>query len=461
MKTLLLFLSFVAFTVVLSWAQRVNVVSYEHALRWATENRFPNYFNDAAVKDSVFSNLSTTLKTYLKTDQVTVPSQIKYRLIEMFGKAKNAKPDFNSASPDYQVSVLSFITRATSGFAMEWSLDVKIYRGNKTVFDKSIHHEIEYFSSSGVFTAIPWFSKEEFVHFLSDMTGELFGTIPALGEKVIVGSPAIFEAGIYQWIPEAKRVVLKTNGSWKTGAKFSLAIQQDSDTLSSLLYREGFEIGWPKLSMASATAHFFSELTGLNIGYTAREKVTKYGRVQSSRGPVLRLRMEWIEATEEYTKSTDSYTQKVSPVVAELYNDDVLQGHYTYYRTAVSNISGNGLNQYVDPLATHIGTHFVYGMMLGQPIRVKYEEDKVTISLGNDQKIRAAVVMLNMNPDSRGFSDQKLSKDKKSVTSSSIGSVSADQATEWYYFYYDPSLSEEDLNFYLQSLVCLFAGMGT
>ncbi|MCA6380547.1 MAG: hypothetical protein IM606_16250, partial [Cytophagales bacterium] len=317
-------------------------------------------------------------------------------------------------------------------------------------------------SSSGIFTPVPWFSKEEFVQFISDITGEMFGTIPALPEKVIVGSSTILEYDIYQWIPNAKRVILKLKGTWKEGSRFSLAVQQDGDTLSSLVYRQGLEVGWEKPSLSAALFQFFSSVTGLNIGFTTRSKVIKFGRVQVSKGPLLRLRMEWAETTEKFTNSQDSYTQKESPVVAELFTEGVSQSQYTYYRTAAANISIMSLRLYHDFLASpQLYTHFVYGMMHGKVARIRYEEDKATIALGSDETIRAAVIMLNVNPDSRDYSVHKVSKNKKSVGASNIRSISLDKTPEWYYFYYDPNLSTQDLNLYLQSLACLFAGMGT
>lgn len=163
--------------------QTVHLSSVQHELRWLDEGTFPPLVNDALVRDSILQMTAQTLAVKFGATDFTKPSQIDYRLINMFGKPKFKSPEGSGNDNDYQASVLSFITRATTGYDVLWTMKAEVRQKGKTVFSKEITHQLLNFESSGA-----WFDEESFTTSFKKLLDELLELTPPLAYKYVLGN---------------------------------------------------------------------------------------------------------------------------------------------------------------------------------------------------------------------------------------------------------------------------------
>jgi hypothetical protein len=164
-------------------AQTLHLTSVQHELRWLDEGSFPPLVNDEAVRDSVLQMAARTLAAKYGSPNYTTPEKIDYRLITMFGKPKFKTPEGKGNEGDYQASVLSFITRATTGFEVLWSLKVEVKQKGKTVFSKDVSHQLLIYDASG-----SWFDEESFVSSFKKLLEEALELSPPLAYKFVLGN---------------------------------------------------------------------------------------------------------------------------------------------------------------------------------------------------------------------------------------------------------------------------------
>src|SRR4051812_22882962 len=105
-------------------AQNIQLSSFQQTERWISQTNFPRYTSDKNISDSILAYTGEALKKRLNAPNVVVPSQIDYDYINMFGKPKMKDP--SGGANDFKVSILSFITRATVGYAIEWHMQAEI-----------------------------------------------------------------------------------------------------------------------------------------------------------------------------------------------------------------------------------------------------------------------------------------------------------------------------------------------
>lgn len=171
------------FCSLVSSAQTLHLTSVQHELRWLEEGAFPPLVNDETVRDSILQAAARTLAAKYGAANYTTPVQIDYRLITMFGKPKFKTPEGKGNEGDYQAAVLSFITRATTGFDVLWSMKVEVKQKGKTVFSKEVTHQLLNYEAPGT-----WFDEESFVTSFKKLLEEALELSPPLAYKFVLGN---------------------------------------------------------------------------------------------------------------------------------------------------------------------------------------------------------------------------------------------------------------------------------
>lgn len=164
-------------------AQTLHLTSVQHELRWLFEGAFPPLVNNQTVRDSVLQTAARTLAAKYGAANYTIPDKIDYRLIAMFGKPKFKTPEEKGSEGDYQAAVLSFITRATTGLDVLWSMKVEVKQKGKTVFSKEVTHQLLSYEATS-----PWFDEESFVSNFSKLLEEALELTPPLAYKMVLGN---------------------------------------------------------------------------------------------------------------------------------------------------------------------------------------------------------------------------------------------------------------------------------
>jgi len=436
-------------------AQTVEVTSFQHAVRWLSESNFPNYIQEKDALDSVMSVVQQCLQQQYHAEVIHLPAAIDYRYINGFGKASLKMPK-QDGSEDFKIGIFSFLTRATVGYAVLWKMEVVVQQNGHTIFENKTEHELEYFSPTGYMSSNPWMKKENFTQLFSDLLRELLKTGDTLAKKIIIGSAEEKEAEVKKLLLNPEQFVLKTSGSFLQGQNFITSLQHESDKPDTVIYRDGWEQSNTKIGFSEVTARFLHQVTGLNVAYDLKSKEIRFGRLEYPDGRKLKLRMEWMEATEKTTDGQVWNVSQLSPMIVEVYSDKELLAFYTYALkppdSAVSfskSLSGAAVHQ-------------LEGFSNGTPVSVVYDTGNDLLFLTYDHQLKLIMVLQNINPDSRSFSGTTLSKNKTTIVGSSkgIGKPKLKGTAEWYHLFYDASLSREQAAKMLEPLLMLFFGIG-
>ncbi len=452
------------------YGQNARVVLVKHELRWTDETRFPNYFLDPEVRDSIFSDTRMELMKFLNVNEVAFPEDIEYRIIDGFGKQKVEMPA-TKTSPDPQIAILSFITRGTSNFAMYWNMNILIKESGKNTVTKSASHELEYYDASGYFSPRCWLSAEDFRSVFSQLVREALGSLPASDEKILVGSPEEKEEFVRSLFPDSQRTLLKMRGNWRDASNFSALLESGTDTLVRLNYRQGWESEYTVPTGSAFFAGLFTAVTGLDFTYEQKVVRETKGSIVFSDKRKIRVRIKWLEIHECTVQEGVSSAQVTAPLVAELVEGDRLAGKFVCtYRSQV-HASGQTKEKF-SPLTglrstNTFGTEQVYridGYLDETPVFAEFNEYYGIAAVNVDTALLAMMVVQNCNPDSRSYASSRLSENKKVVTGAgtSIGKPSLDNAekTEWYPVYLSKDVSEEKGEMCMKILSCLFFGIG-
>jgi hypothetical protein len=166
-----------------STAQQVNLTSLHHEVRWLDEASFPPFAKDSVISRNMLAYTSSALSRKLNVNPGTIPRQVEYKLINMFGKPRFVSAA-NSANPnDYQASILSFITRATTGYEVFWEMKAEIRQNGKTIFSRETRHELLNYEAS-----LNWFDEASFIQHFSVLIDELLELRAPLTQKYVLGS---------------------------------------------------------------------------------------------------------------------------------------------------------------------------------------------------------------------------------------------------------------------------------
>ena len=453
------------------YGQNVTVVLVKHELRWTDETRFPNYFLDPEVLDSIFSDTRTELMKYLKVSEVVFPGDIEYKIINGFGKQKVEMPATNSG-PDPQVAIFSFITRGTSNYAMFWHLNILVKESGKGVVTKSASHELEYYDASGYLSPRCWLSAGEFRSIFGRLVREAMGMLPTSDEKILLGSPEEKEELVRSLFPDSQRALLKIHGAWRNAGNFAALIESGTDTLVRLNYRQGWESEYVKNVGTAFFAGLFTEMTGLDFTYEQKVVRESRGSILFSDGRKIRIRLKWLEIQECTVGEGVNSSRVTAPLVVEISEGERLTGKFVFTHRSQVHASDRTTEKF--SLMTGLqstntfGTEQTYridGYMGETPVFAEFNEYHGIAAVSVDTVLQAMMVVQNCNPDSRAFGNSKLSKNKQITYSgsSSIGKPSLDNAekTEWYPVYLPGNVSEETGEMCLQILSCLFFGIGS
>lgn len=435
-------------------SQVVNLKWMQHAFRWLNTSNFPGYTTQKTVQDSILYYTGIELKKHFKKDSVQLPSKIDYREIIMFGSPKISEPEPSTNQEDIDVSILSFLTRATTGFAVKFKMQIIAKQHGEELYSRSVEHELEYYSQEGYLTGVKWFSEDEFVQLYTSLISELLENRAAFPSKITIGSLANKEKElkklalendsiVEKMMPQSEKKVLKTNGNFLAANSFILSLQNDhADTISSVTYKDGWEASWPKIDMSHATADFFKGLTGIDWGYQSKSKEKRYGRLNFANGREVRLRIEWLALTNKYTDGSIGSSKVISPMVLEAFEEKDMIAYFTYY----------GRTEFRDSLQGKIGD---------LSITAAYNANNKLIEVTENGKLKVIVALQDLNPISNSKYATKLSKNKIFVTSTS-NSLSAVRfkEPEMYSFYHVAGLTEQEITRYLDAVLCLFFGMG-
>jgi len=437
------------------YAQTVEVASFQHAVRWVSESNFPNYLQEKDAQDSVLSTVEQCLKQQYHAETIHLPAVIDYRYISSFGKANLKKPR-QDGSPDFKVGVLSFLTRATVGYAVLWKMEVVVQQKDQTVFENKTEHELEYFSPTGYMSSTAWMKKEDFTQLFSDLLRELLQTGDTLAKKITIGSAEEKEAEVKKLLGNSEPYLLKINGSFLQGQNFIASIQQENEKPDTVMYRDGWEQSNTKIGFSEVTARLLHEVTGLNIEYDLKSKEIRFGRLEYAGGRKLKLRMEWMEATKKTTDGQVWSVSQTSPMIVEMYSDKELVAFYTYaLKPADTTVSFR-------KSLSGLTIHQLEGFHNGIPVSVVYDPGNELVFLNYDHQLKLVMVLQNINPASRSFNGYTLSKNKTTMggISKGFGKPKLKGTAEWYHLFYDASSTRDQAAKLLEPLLMLFFGIG-
>ncbi len=188
-------------------AQTIHVTSFQHTIRWLDEVRFPPYVTNDTVKAGILNATASALGKHFKITDITKPTKLEYRNIMMFGKPNIKDPEPSDNATDLQVSVLSFITRATTGYDVFWSMKVVVQQNDKEVYRHEIKHQLDKYHSN-----LSWFTPDEFIQLFSILLDELFENKEPLAGKIQLGTPpvnkdSILRAQSENWVVQQNKAL--------------------------------------------------------------------------------------------------------------------------------------------------------------------------------------------------------------------------------------------------------------
>jgi hypothetical protein len=478
-----IFITSALFLTLLSLAQQAKVVAFKHELRWTEESRFPYYFVMPEFRDSVFNDTRMELMKYLSVRDVTFPDKVEYKIINGFGKQKTEMPSGGSAN-DPAIGIFSFITRATSGYAMFWKFTVVIKKNNKTILEKEVSHELEYANVSGYVDSQLWITPEEFRQIFHRLVNEALGFEPASGEKILLGLDKAMQDNVQALLmldaaeKEAdsllagpSRCLLKMNGAWKSAGNFAAMLESGKDTILDFYFKQGGTQEWPKPSFSSVLSNLFAEATGIGIEYEQKVANQINGKLLFADGQRFGIKLKWIEIATRTTAGDEISSRITAPLTAELYNDKEQVGYFLYSRreeVQATNETKETFNVFTgrqneNTMGVEL-VHRIEGSLFGRPVSVEYNESQGLIKIMSGDGILGIMVVRNCNPESNSVGNVALSKNKRFMVSSghNIGkpSLENEKHVEWYPVYFPANATDDSMKISIETLICLFFGMG-
>lgn len=465
------FISIMAlFLCILSFAQNAQVVAMKHELRWTDETRFPNYFLYQDIRDSIFKDTKLELMKYLKVSDIKFPESVSYNIINGFGNQKIQLPKTTSGN-NFEIGIFSFITRATVGELMFWKLNIVIRQNNKIILEKEVSHELEYFNVSGYVTSQQWLSPEEFHSIFKRLVKEGLGVLPANNKEIVLGSLETQEKKASDLLLLPTRQLLKINGAWKSASNFSAILESADNSILSFNFKDEMIWEFPKPTLTDFLAQLFTEATGIGILYDNKITNQKKGILSFSDGQKFGINLKWIEMETKSTTSDEVTSQRISnPLIAELYNEKEQIGYFLYTQleevrtTDKTQSKFNPFNGYQTQNTLGIEQiHRIEGSLYHKPLFAIYNENSGIIEIQSGDERLGVMVVQNCNPENRSIGNVSLSKNKRFISSGgNIGKPSMEntKSVEWYPIYFPEKSSNEAKIISIETLICLFFGIG-
>jgi hypothetical protein len=461
----------VTFHPVLTIAQDARVITFTHTIRWLNESNFPNYFLLPEVRDTITANIQRILIQQYKVANVSFPKKVEYHIITGFGKPKNSS-SVSKYSAGYDVEIFSFLTRATTGYAVFWSVDIIIRKDGNVILEKEVKHEIENASSSAYMTAVRWMSPRVFQQILDRLIREALGIGGDYTAKIIVGGIEEKETEMRSWFTGSTRYLLKKNGVWLNAGNFAAQMTTEKDTVIQFEYKNKLDLRLGKISLKPILADLFTEMTGIGTTYTIIEKERKRGVLEFSGGKKLLIEMDWIEEVTVSTVSGETESRISVPLIGQLYNDTILAGNFIYEKISKTLVSSETKEKFSLASGTYqensFGTaviHRIKGNLNNKPFIAEYNQLFGLVEIKSDNQTLAAMIVQNCNPENlQSFDKNKLSKNKRTISESgsNFGTPSLEnrKKLEWYPFYVKGNATTDELQTSLGIMVCLFFGIG-
>jgi len=452
-------------------AQDAQVVVFKHELRWTDETKFPNYFLSPEVRDSVFKDTKLELMNYLKVPDVKLPENVAYNIVNGFGKQKVELPKAVSGN-DPVIGIFSFITRATTGYAILWNLNIVIKQNNKIILEKEVSHELEYFNVSGYVTSQQWMSANEFQEIFIRLVKEALGVLPSSDEKIIVGSMEAEEEEARALLYQPVRHLLKINGGWKSAGNFSALLESATDTMLNFHFKDGWTTEFAKPTMSSILSTLFTDVTGVDLLYDQPVINQKKGTLFFSDGQKFGIKLKWIEIETRSVKSEEEVATRISePLTAELYDDKEQAGYFLYTRQEIVHATDKTKEKFnvftgyqkENTLGIEL-IRRIEGALYTRPISAEYNENQGIIEVRSGDELLGVMVVQNCNPENRSIGNVSVSKNKRFISSSGQGigkpSMENDKSVEWFPVYFSGTSSDDSRKICIETLICLFFGIG-
>jgi hypothetical protein len=455
----------------LLFAQKAQVITFKHTVRWLNESNFPNYFIEKNTHDSIYSDVRKHLKKVLNFTEIDLPDKVEYKIISGFGKPKNETNPGVVPVGDV-VDIFSVLTRATTGMAVFWSVHVTIRNNGKTIHDKEAKCEIENSNVAGYMSKnVRWFSPIEFRKIFGGLLCEALGTCQPIGEKVIVGSVEEKEKEVRSWFPNSTMYILKTNGAMQSSGNFSAILVNGNDTILRMAYKNKLDMVSEPLSAKPLFANLFTGLTGIGVEYTLKQKDRKSGVLEFSNKQQIKILLEWIEEVTYSTTSDETTSQITVPLIGQLIKDNQPRGEFVYQR--ISEVISTPETKEKFSLFTGNTVENTYGTAIQHRVKgtfndvefvVAYDELFSFSNIKVNNETLATMIFQNCNPqNSQSFNEGKLSKNKKWVTTTftNVGKpkLNNEEKLEWYPVFIKNDVSVDEMTEACQLLICLFFAM--
>ncbi len=452
------------------YGQEAELVVFRHDLRWVDETKFPNYFLDNNIRDSIFDITNREITKYLNLKEIKFLKNIDYKIINGFGNQKIKMPK-SIPGNDYEVGIFSFITRATVGYSVFWKFNLVIKKKDKVVLKKEIIHELEYYNVSGYLTAKRWLSSQEFQDIYLRLLQESLGVLPPTNEIIIVGFSDRQEENAKINISIPERNLLKIDGDWLNANNFVARLESPIDTVMGFRFKEKLNWEFPKPKLSNIIAQLFTEVTNIEVVYDELVEYNKKCSLVFSDGEELGVFLKWIELETRSSMSDEIESINVSdPLVAELYSQKEQIGYFLYTREEIVHATDKTEDNFniFNGFQTKntLGIEQIYkieGMIYDTPIYAEYNESKGIIEVKSGEEFLGSMFVENVNPDNRSISNNTLSKNKINISSSGDfrnPSLKNTNSVEWYPVYLPKGLSNELGKMCIETMIFLFFGMG-
>jgi hypothetical protein len=439
-----------------------KIVSMEHSIRWMNESNFPHYLKLPEVENEILHNLTEKTKQRFNLSSLEVPAHFDYRVIDMFGKSKIKWP--KTSSVPAEIAIMSSLSRDVTNYRIVWSMDVVVRNGSKITYSNSIQHELEPVSYSCYLTKQRWLDSNEFTHLFIKLTDEALGIADPLPPVIAVGSMAIIKNTINTLLPYEKTYTLAVAGAMLNEQNSTYQLRKESDVVSTFYYKEGSDVTQQRSGgVLSAVIKEILAGNGLNVEYNSKIKETRYGTIESSDGERDRVKLTWLTLKSE-GGMLDIQDPGLRPIAGEVFDKkykDSVRSTFVYYK--VLNTNQEELTRHNFTLTGTRGTqgvsdtHFIKGKTNGHDFEVAYPEQEGIVLISLDNKPVSALSMFNENKESRSFSGLKIDKNKKVVSSNTLGKPDpTSPSAEWYTFYTIGEIDEPATDEHVKLIIMLF-----
>lgn len=442
-KILFLFLLFYSETV---FSQNAVIQSFDHAARWVNEKNFPSFASNKYLQDTLLLLTSEALKRKFNVKEMSLPNEIAYKYYTGFGKPKIKNLKKAADSRDYNIAILSFITRDTYNSKVYWNMEIVVQQNGAVSFSNQTGHELENFAPS-INSELEPINESEFIRVFSVLMDELLDSTKKSSEKIIIGSQESIEDSISIAIPNAVKLKMITNGNFMANSKFSISVEKEQKILSNVVYTRGKESskgkgnfsGW---LLANATSAALGDNS--SSSYMKKTRETRTGNLEFSTGEIHVLKMEWEQNTEkEVVNDADNdgliatrtgYSEQLSPMIIQIIKNDSLYGNLTYFKE---------------------GEIFaVEGEIQNHTINVTYAPSSSVLRVIENNETIVIVEMYNVNPEN----PDSFSGNKKS--NKIFFPPTKSKLPEWYNVYVANNINQADTANYMEAIFCLFFGIG-